>query len=190
MYETGRGSIRQRAVYEETKDGIVITALPFQVSVGDIEKKIAELMMKKELPWISDLINASDRDNPCKLILVPRSNRVDTESVMSHLFAKTDLEKTYKFNLNILGLDGKPQVKDLATILGEWITFRTNTVTKRFNHRLNAVNKRLHLLDGLMTVFLNLDEVIEIIRNEDDPKQALMQRFKLTEEQVDYILEN
>ena len=189
MYETGRGSIRQRAVYEETKDGIVITALPFQVSVGDIEKKIAELMIKKELPWISDLVNASDRDNPCKLILVPRSNRVDTESVMSPLFAKTDLEKTYKFNLNILGLDGKPQVKDLATILGEWITFRTNTVTKRFNHRLNAVNKRLHLLDGLMTVFLNLDEVIEIIRNEDDPKQALMQRFKLTEEQVDYILE-
>ncbi len=189
MYQTGRGSIRQRAVYEETKDGIVITALPFQVSVGDIEKKIAELMGKKELPWISDLVNASDRDNPCKLILVPRSNRVDTESVMSHLFAKTDLEKTYKFNLNILGLDGKPQVKDLVTILGEWITFRTTTVTKRFNHRLGAVNKRLHLLDGLMTVFLNLDEVIDIIRTDDEPKQALMKRFKLSEEQVDYILE-
>lgn len=189
IYETGKGSIRARAVYEQTKDGIVITSLPYQVGVGQIEKEIADLMVKKKLPWISDLINASDHEHPCRLIIVPRSNRVDIDELMSHLFAITDLECTYRVNLNILGLDGKPQVKDLKTILQEWITYRTQTVTKRFNHRLSAVNKRLHLLDGLMAIFLNLDEVIEIIRHDDDPKQTLMKRFKLSEQQVDYILD-
>lgn len=189
IYETGRGTIRVRAVYENTRDGIVITALPYQVGVGQIEKELADLMAKKKLPWISDLINASDHETPCRLIIVPRSNRVNADELMSHLFAVTDLECTYRVNLNILGLDGKPQVKDLRTILSEWLTFRKNTVTKRFEHRLNAVNRRLHLLDGLMAIFLNLDEVIEIIRNDDEPKKTLMSRFKLSEEQVEYILE-
>lgn len=189
IYETGKGTIRLRAVYEESKEGIVITALPYQVGVGQVEKEIAELMVKKKLPWIDDLINASDHEHPCRLIIVPRSNRVDVAALMSHLFATTNLENTYRVNLNILGLDGKPQVKDLATILREWLTFRTNTVTQRFNHRLEAVNKRLHLLEGLMSVFLNLDDVIEIIRHDDDPKTTLMQRFKLSEVQVEYILD-
>lgn len=189
IYETGRGSVRVRAVYEETKDGIVITALPYQVGVGQIEKEIADLMSKKKLPWISDLINASDHNNPCRLIIVPRSNRVDTEGLMSHLFAITDLECTYRVNLNILGLDGNPQVKSLALILGEWLLFRQQTLSKRFTHRLEAVNKRLHLLEGLHKVFLNLDEVIEIIRHEDEPKAVLMERFALSEAQVEYILE-
>lgn len=189
IYETGKGTIRSRAVYEETREGIVITALPYQVGVGQVEKEIADLMVKKKLPWVGDLINASDHEHPCRLIIVPRSNRVDTESLMSHLFATTDLECTYRVNLNILGLDGRPQVKDLATILSEWLTYRTETVTRRFNHRLSAVNKRLHLLDGLMAIFLNLDEVIEIIRHDDDPKATLIKRFKLSEQQVEYILD-
>lgn len=189
IYETGKGIIRLRAIYEESKEGIVITALPYQVGVGQVEKEIAELMVKKKLPWIDDLINASDHEHPCRLIIVPRSNRVDIEALMSHLFATTNLENTYRVNLNILGLDGKPRVKDLATILREWLTFRINTVTQRFNHRLEAVNKRLHLLDGLMNVFLNLDDVIEIIRHNNDPKTTLMQRFKLSQEQVEYILD-
>lgn len=189
IYETGKGTVRVRAVYEESKEGIVITALPYQVGVGQVEKEIADLMVKKKLPWVADLINASDHEHPCRLIIVPRSNRVDTEALMRHLFATTTLECTYRVNLNILGLDGKPQVKDLATILREWLVFRTETVKKRFNSRLSAVNKRLHLLDGLMSIFLNLDEVIEIIRNDEDPKATLMQRFKLSETQVEYILD-
>ncbi len=189
IYETGKGTIRSRAVYHESKEGIVITALPYQVGVGQIEKELADLMAKKKLPWVSDLINASDHETPCKLIIVPRSNRVDVAELMSHLFATTDLECTYRVNLNILGLDGKPQVKDLRTILHEWLTFRTETVTKRFNHRLSAVQKRLHLLAGLKAIFLNLDEVIAIIRTSDDPKAELKQKFLLTDEQVDYILE-
>ena len=143
IYETGKGTVRVRAVYEESKEGIVITALPYQVGVGQVEKEIADLMVKKKLPWVADLVNASDHEHPCCLIIVPRSNSVDTEALMSHLFATTDLECTYRVNLNILGLDGKPQVKDLATILREWLTFRTETVKKRFTHRLTAVNKRL-----------------------------------------------
>lgn len=189
IYETGKGIIRQRAVYEVEKDGIVIKALPYQVSGGQIEKQIADLMTKKKLPLVADLINASDHNNPCRLVIVPRSNRVDVDLLMDHLFAVTDLENTYRVNLNILGLDGKPAVKNLKTILSEWLEFRTQTVTKRLSHRLEAVNKRLHLLDGLLTVFLNLDEVIAIIRSSDNPKAELMERFKLTEVQVEYILE-
>ncbi len=189
IYETGRGIIRQRAVYEVEKDGIVIKALPYQVSCGSIEKQISDLISKKKLPMVSDLINASDHKNLCRLIIVPKSNRVDIDSLMSHLFALTDLEKTYKVNLNILGLDGKPQVKDLRTILLEWIEFRVNTVKRRLNYRLDAVNKRLHLLDGLLIAFLNLDEVIRIIREEDDPKKILQEKFDLSDLQVDYILE-
>ncbi len=189
IYESGRGTIRSRAVYHVEKEGIVITALPYQVGVGQVEKEIADLMAKKKLPWVADLINASDHETPCKLIIVPRSNRIDVDELMSHLFATTDLECTYRVNLNILGLDGKPQVKDLRTILQEWLTFRTDTVTKRFNHRLTAVQKRLHLLAGLKAIFLNLDEVIAIIRSSDDPKAELQATFHLSDEQVDYILE-
>ena len=189
LYETGRGIIRMRATYEMEKEGIVIKTLPYQVAGGTIEKQIAELMVKKKLPLVSDLINASDHNNPCRLIIVPRSNRVDVDALMSHLFATTDLEKTYRVNLNILGLDGKPAVKDLKTILSEWIAFRVDTVSKRLNSRLVAVNKRLHLLEGLLIVFLNLDEVIRIIREEDDPHTELKQRFNLSDEQVEYILE-
>lgn len=189
MYETGKGTVRMRAVYEQTKDGIVITALPYQVGLGQVEKEIADLMAKKKLPWISDLINASDHNNPCKLIIVPRSNRVNVEGLMSHLFATTDLECTYRVNLNILGLDGNPKVKSLVTILDEWLIFRQQTLSKRFTHRLEAIDKRLHLLAGLLKVFLNLDEVIEIIRHEDEPKAVLMERFALSEAQVEYILE-
>lgn len=189
IYKTGKGVIRQRAVYHVDKEGIVITALPYQVSKGQIEKEISDLMVKKKLPLVADLINASDHNNPCKIIIVPRSNRVDADALMSHLFAVTDLESKYRVNLNILGLDLKPAVKDLVTILKEWIEFRKKTVTKRLNHRLEAVNKRLHLLAGLLIVFLNLDEVIEIIRNSEDPKVELKKRFNLTDEQVEYILE-
>lgn len=189
IYETGRGIIRQRAVYEVEKEGIVIKALPYQVSGGQIEKQIADLMGKKKLPWVSDLINASDHNNPCRLVIVPRSNRVDINQLMDHLFAVTDLESTYRVNLNILGLDGKPAVKNLVTILSEWLQFRTATVRKRLNHRLDAVKHRLHLLEALFTVFLNLDAVISVIRGAEDPKAELMQRFGLTEVQVEYILE-
>ncbi len=189
IYETGRGSVRQRAVYHVEKDGIVITALPYQISGGQVEKEIADLMSKKKLPLVADFINASDHNNPCRLIVVPRSNRVNVPQLMEHLFAVTSLENTYRVNLNILGLDGRPAVKNLAVILSEWLIFRIDTVKKRLMHRLEQVNKRLHLLDGLLTVFLNLDEVIAIIRHSDDPKKELMERFKLTEAQVEYILE-
>ncbi len=189
MYKTGTGTIRQRAVYEVQKEGIVIKALPFQVSVGQVEREIADLMAKKKLPFVQDLINASDHKDPCRLIIVPRSNRVDVKMLMSHLFASTDLESTYRVNLNILGLDGKPQVKSLDTVLKEWLSFRIETVTKRLNHRLEDVNRRLHLLDGLMIAFLNLDEVIRIIRESKDPKSELQEKFKLTTAQVEYILE-
>lgn len=189
MYESGRGIIRQRAVYELEKEGIVIKALPYQVSGGTVEKQIADLMAKKKLLQISDIINASDHENPCKLIIVPRSKRVDVNELMEQLFALTSLENTYRVNLNILGLDGKPAVKDLRTILSEWLSFRVKTVTSKLQHRLDAVNARLHLLEGLLTVFLNLDEAIEIIRHADDPKTKLMERFKLTELQTEYILE-
>lgn len=189
MYETGKGIVRQRAVYKVEKEGIVVSALPFQVSGGQVEKQIADLMAKKKLPMVSDLINASDHNNPCRLIIVPRSNRIDCDELMNHLFVVTDLESTYRVNLNILGLDGKPQVKNLKQILSEWLVFRQQTVTKRLSKRLDNVERRLHLLEGLLVVFLNLDEVIRIIREEENPKAKLIERFNLTEAQVEYILE-
>ncbi|WP_406021143.1 DNA topoisomerase IV subunit A, partial [Succinivibrio sp.] len=189
IYETGKGTVRVRAVYKVEKDEIIITALPYQVGGGAIEKQIADLMNKKKLPLVSDIKNVSDFNNPCRLIITPRSKRVDINALMEHLFAVTDLEKTYRVNLNILGLDGKPAVKDLKTILKEWLEFRVESVRRRLDNRLQAVNKRLHLLDGLLIAFLNLDEVIEIIRKEDEPKKKLMERFSLTEVQAEYILE-
>ncbi|MBW3550856.1 MAG: DNA topoisomerase IV subunit A, partial [Proteobacteria bacterium] len=189
MYETGLGSVRVRALYEKDGTNIVIHALPYQASPGKIIEQIASQMRAKKLPWLEDLRDESDHANPTRLVLIPRSNRVDTEQLMGHLFATTDLEKSYRVNINVIGLDGRPQVKGLKAFLAEWLLFRTNTVTRRLTHRLDKVERRLHLLEGLLVAFLNLDEVIRIIRSEDEPKPVLMQRFKLSEEQADYILE-
>ena len=189
MYETGGGSIRARATYVKEHANIVITALPFQVSPSKIMEQIAAQMRAKKLPWMEDLRDESDHENPVRLVLIPRSNRVDVEALMGHLFATTDLEKSFRVNMNIIGLDGRPQVKNLKMILNEWLSFRTNTVRKRLKHRLEKVERRMHLLEGLLVAFLNLDEVIRIIRNEDEPKPVLMKRFKLSEVQTEYILE-
>ena len=189
MYETGVGSIRARAVYLREGANIVITALPYQVSPGKIIEQIAQQMRAKKLPWLEDLRDESDHANPIRLVLVPRSNRIDAEQLMGHLFATTDLEKSYRANFNVIGLDGKPQVKNLKAFLSEWLVFRTDTVKRRLKHRLEKVERRLHLLEGLLIAFLNLDEVIRIIRTEDEPKAALIARFALTEEQAEYILD-
>ena len=189
IYETGGGSVRARATYTREHNNIVLTALPYQVSPSKIMEQIALQMRAKKLPWLEDLRDESDHENPVRLVLVPRSNRVDVESLMGHLFATTDLEKSFRVNFNIIGLDGRPQVKNLKTFLAEWLLFRTDTVRKRLKYRLEKVERRLHLLDGLLVAFLNLDEVIRIIRSEDDAKPALMLRFGLSEDQADYILD-
>ncbi len=189
MYETGNGSVRMRAVYEREDGDIIITALPHHVSGARVLEQIANQMTAKKLPMVEDLRDESDHENPTRLVITPRSNRVDVEALMLHLFATTDLERTYRANFNIIGIDGKPQVKDLRSMLKEWLVFRTETVRKRLQYRLDKVNRRLHLLDGLLVAFLNLDEVIQIIRSEEKPKQVLMERFALTEEQTDYILD-
>lgn len=189
MYQTGGGSVRARAVYQREEGNIVITALPHQVSPSKILEQIAAQMRAKKLPMIEDLRDESDHENPIRLVIVPRSNRVDADETMQHLFATTDLEKSFRVNLNMIGLDGRPQVKDLKKILAEWLSFRTSTVTRRLDHRLAKVERRLHLLEGLRIAYLNLDEVIRIVRSEDEPKPVLMARFRLSEEQTDYILE-
>ena len=189
MYENGTGSVRARAVYQREEGNTVITALPHQVSPSKILEQIAAQMRAKKLPMIEDLRDESDHENPTRLVIVPRSNRVDADEMMQHLFATTDLEKSFRINLNMIGLDGRPQVKNLKRILTEWLVFRTSTVTRRLNHRLEKVERRLHMLEALRIVFLNLDEVIRIVRTEDEPKPVLMARFKLSEDQTDYILE-
>jgi topoisomerase-4 subunit A len=189
MYKTGNGSVRARAVYQREDGNTVITALPHQVSPSKILEQIAAQMRAKKLPMIEDLRDESDHENPIRLVIVPRSNRVDADEMMQHLFATTDLEKSFRINLNMIGLDGRPQVKDLKRILSEWLTFRTDTVTRRLSHRLAKVERRLHLLEGLRIAYLNLDEVIRIVRTEEEPKPVLMARFKLSDEQTDYILE-
>jgi len=189
MYQNGIGSVRARAVYQREESNIVITALPHQVSPSKILEQIAAQMRAKKLPMIEDLRDESDHENPIRLVIVPRSNRVDADETMQHLFATTDLEKSFRVNLNMIGLDGRPAVKDLKRILSEWLTFRTSTVTRRLSHRLDKVERRLHMLEGLHIAYLNLDEVIRIVRSEDEPKPVLMDRFKLSEEQTDYILE-
>jgi topoisomerase-4 subunit A len=189
MYETGGGSIRARAVYTRENANIVITALPYQVSPSKILEQIAQQMRAKKLPWLEDLRDESDHANPIRLVLVPRSNRIDAEQLMGHLFATTDLEKSFRANFNVIGLDGRPQVKNLKSFLAEWLVFRTDTVRRRLKHRLDKVERRLHLLEGLLIAFLNLDEVIRIIRTEDEPRAALIARFALTEDQADYILD-
>lgn len=189
MYRTGNGSIRMRAVYEEENDEIIITALPHQVSGGKVLEQIAQQMQEKKLPLVSDLRDESDHENPTRLVIIPRSNRVDVPALMNHLFATTDLERTYRINLNMIGMNGRPQVKGLLQILTEWLEYRTTTVKRRLQFRLDVITRRLHILIGLMAVYLNLDEVIKIIRKEDEPKPVLMKRFKLSEEQVDAILD-
>ena len=189
MYKSGNGSIRMRAVYTQEEDEIIITALPHQVSGGKVLEQIAQQMQDKKLPLISDLRDESDHENPTRLVIIPRSNRVDVESLMDHLFATTDLERTYRVNLNMIGLNGRPQVKGLLQILNEWLVFRTDTVKLRLQHRLERINTRLHLLEGLIIVYLNLDEIIRIIRKEDEPKPILMKKFRLSEDQADAILD-
>jgi topoisomerase-4 subunit A len=189
MYETGHGSVRARATYTKEGQNIVITALPYQVSPSKIMEQIAAQLRAKKLPWLEDLRDESDHQNPVRLVLVPRSNRVDIDALMGHLMATTDLEKSFRVNLNIIGLDGRPQVRGLRSIIGEWLQFRTDTLKRRLKHRLDKVERRLHLLEGLLIAFLNLDEVIRIIRTEDEPKAVLIARFGLTEEQAEYILE-
>ncbi|CUS48513.1 MAG: topoisomerase IV subunit A ParC [Idiomarinaceae bacterium HL-53] len=189
IYESGRGSIKMRARYRIEDGEVVIDALPHQASGARILEQIAAQMQAKKLPMVSDLRDESDHENPTRLVVVPRSNRIDTEQLMAHLFATTDLEKSYRVNLNMLGLDGRPQVKPLLTILNEWNTFRIQTVTRRLQYRLDKVEKRLHILEGLLVAFLNIDEVIEIIRYEDEPKKELMKRFGLSDTQAEAILE-
>jgi topoisomerase-4 subunit A len=189
IYETGRGSVRMRAVYRREDGDVVITALPHQVSGSKVLEQIAAQMQAKKLPMVADLRDESDHENPTRIVIVPRSNRIDADELMQHLFATTDLESSYRVNLNVIGLDGKPQVKDLRQILQEWLIYRIGTVRRRLQFRLDKVERRLHLLDGLLIAFLNLDEVIHIIRTEEHPRQALMARFELSEDQADYILE-
>lgn len=189
IYRTGKGSIKMRARYKVEDGEVVIDALPHQASGARILEQIAGQMQAKKLPLVADLRDESDHENPTRLVVVPRSNRVDTEQLMAHLFATTDLERSYRVNLNMLGLDGRPQVKPLVTILSEWLRYRLQTVTRRLQYRLDKVEARLHILEGLLIAFLNIDEVIEIIRSEDKPKPVLMARFGLTDTQAEAILE-
>ncbi len=189
VYETGRGSVKMRALWNTENGDVVITALPYQVSGNKILEQIAAQMQAKKLPMVADLRDESDHENPTRFVIVPRSNRIDVEQLMSHLFATTDLERSYRINMNVIGIDGLPGVKPINTLLKEWITFRTDTVRRRLEYRLGKVEKRLHLLDGLLIAFLNIDEVIHIIRTEENPKEKLMERFGLTDVQADYILD-
>ncbi|MEJ2393328.1 MAG: DNA topoisomerase IV subunit A [Candidatus Thiodiazotropha sp.] len=188
IYETGHGSVRMRAIYERENGDVIVTALPHQVSGAKILEQIAAQMQAKKLPMVEDLRDESDHENPTRLVIVPRSNRVDVERLMSHLFASTDLERSYRVNINLIGTNGRPAVKDLRTLLKEWLEFRTETVRRRLQYRLDQVNDRLHILDGLMIAYLNIDEVIAIIRYEEDPKSELIKRFSLSETQAEAIL--
>lgn len=188
IYEQGRGSIKMRAVWKKEEGEIIITALPHQASPAKVMAQIGEMITNKKLPMVEDIRDESDHENPVRLVIVPRSNRVDIEALMSHLFASTDLEKSYRVNMNMIGLDNKPAVKNLVQILNEWLDFRRTTVTRRLQYRLEKVLDRLHILQGLMIAFLNIDEVIQIIRYEDEPKSVLIARFNLSEQQAEAIL--
>ncbi len=188
IYTSGTGSIRMRAVYQKEDSDIVITALPHQVSGAKVLEQIAQQMHAKKLPMVQDLRDESDHENPIRIVITPRSNRINIDDLMSHIFATTDLEKNYRANLNVIGIDGRPQVKNLRDLIKEWLEFRKDTVKKRLQWRLDKVAKRLHELKGLLIAYLNIDEVINIIRNEDDPKAKLIKKFKLSDEQAEYIL--
>jgi len=189
LYINGGGSVKMRAKYEVEDGTIVITALPYQVSGSKLMEQIAAQMLAKKLPMIEDLRDESDHENPTRLLVIPKSKRTDTDAVMSHLFATTDLEKSYRVNMNMIGLDNRPRVRDLREILVEWLAFRTDTVRKRLQHRLDKVLARLHILEGLLIAYLNIDEVIAIIRREEHPKPVLMARFGITDSQAEAILE-
>ncbi len=189
IYQTGRGSVKMRAVYQQEDGDIVITALPHQTSGAKVLEQIAAQMQAKKLPMVSDLRDESDHENPTRIVIVPRSNRIDVEQLMQHLFATTDLEKSYRVNINILGLDNRPRVKNLLEILSEWLVFRRDTVRRRLQYRLNKVLDRLHVLEGLLIAFLNIDEVIHIIRTFDEPKPELIAHFGITERQAEAVLE-
>jgi topoisomerase-4 subunit A len=189
LYQSGRGSIKMRAVYQLEDGDIVLTALPHQTSGSKILEQIAGQMQAKKLPMVTDLRDESDHENPTRIVIVPRSNRVDVEQLMQHLFATTDLERSYRVNLNILGLDNRPRVKNLLEILTEWLVFRRDTVRRRLQYRLDKVLDRLHVLEGLLTAFLNIDEVIRIIRAYDEPKPELIKAFALSDRQAEAILE-
>ncbi|MGB4247851.1 MAG: DNA topoisomerase IV subunit A, partial [Pseudohongiellaceae bacterium] len=189
LYETGRGSVKARATYQVESGDVVITALPYQVSGAKVLEQIAAQMQKKKLPMVVDLRDESDHENPTRIVIVPRSNRIDADALMLHLFATTDLERTYRVNFNMIGTNGRPQVKDLRALLVEWLAFRTATVRRRLQNRLDRILQRLHILEGLLTAFLNIDEVIHIIRTEDKPKPVLMARFALSDVQAEAILE-
>lgn len=189
IYKTGNGSIRARAVYSKENGELVITALPYQVSGAKVIEQIAQQMQAKKLPLVDDVRDESDHENPVRIVISPRSNRVDVESLMSHLFATTDLERTYRVNMNVIGLDGRPQVKPLIPMLTEWLQYRTETVKRRLEYRLEKLTHRLHLLEGLLVAYLNLDQVIKIIREEDDPKAKLIKKYKLSDLQAEAILD-
>ena len=189
MYETGNGSIKMRASYIKEDGEIIVEALPYQTSGAKVVTQIATQMRNKKLPLVEDLRDESDHENPTRIVIVPRSNRVDCEQLMLHLFATTDLEKNYRVNMNVIGLDGKPQVKPLIPLLKEWLQFRTQVVVNRLQFRLNKILERLHVLEGLLVAYLNIDEVIVIIRREEKPKPVLIKRFKLSEIQTEAILE-
>ena len=189
MYETGTGSVRLRSRYEREGNDIIITALPYQTSGAKVLEQIAAQMLAKKLPLVEDLRDESDHENPTQLVIVPRSNRVDMDELMAHLFATTDLERSYRVNMNMIGLNGRPVLKNLREVLVEWLEFRTTTVRRRLQYRLDKVLARLHLLDGFLIAFLNIDEIIAIIRREDQPKPLLMKRFKLSDAQTEAILE-
>jgi topoisomerase-4 subunit A len=189
IYETGNGTYRARARFEMEDGEIIVTELPYQVSGSKVLEQIAAQMRAKKLPMIEDLRDESYHEHPTRLVITPRSNRVDTEQVMAHLFATTDLERSYRVNLNVIARDGRPRVMDLRSLLEEWLSFRVDTVTRRLQYRLEKVNARLHILDGLLIAYLNLDEVIRIVRSEDEPKAALIARFQLSEAQAEAILE-
>lgn len=189
MYETGRGSLRMRCIWTREDGDIIVTALPHQVSGAKILEQIAAQMQAKKLPMVADLRDESDHENPTRLVIIPRSNRIDIDQLMNHLFATTDLERTYRINMNMIGIDGLPAVKSLSTILSEWLSFRMVTVRRRLQYRLDKVLKRLHILEGYLAAFLNIDEVIHIIRTEDKPKQVFIDRFGVTDIQAEAILE-
>ena len=188
-YETGRGSVKMRGIWHKEDGDVIVTALPFQASGSKILEQIAAQMRNKKLPMVEDLRDESDHENPTRLVITPRSNRIDIDALMDHLFATTDLERSYRINLNIIGINGKPSVMNLRQILKEWLHFRIDVTRRRLEFRLQKVDKRLHLLDGLLIAFLNIDEVINIIRTEDEPKPALIARFSLSDTQTEYILD-
>ncbi|BBI50031.1 DNA topoisomerase 4 subunit A [Vreelandella olivaria] len=189
LYESGRGSVKLRARYEREESNIVITSVPYQVSGAKVLEQIAAQMQAKKLPMVADLRDESTHEEPTRLVIEPRSNRIDVESLMAHLFATTDLEKNVRVNMNVIGLDGRPRVMPLPEMLGEWLQFRRSTVRRRLEHRLGKVEDRLHILEGLLIAYLDLDEVIRIIREEDDPKASLIAAFSLSERQAEAILE-